>query len=376
MVSNKLRCLLSALVLPALFLGALRLNQAVGLAAPANIQVPATPVPSTINLNIPALPESPSAVDGEVGSNDVRISYMGRDIQFDAYNPGIAYNSQTDEYLIVWYADDDDNFLVDDEFEVYAQRMRASDGMLMGERIAVSHTGTNGYDDLDALNPAVAYNSADNQYLVVWEADLSTGGMVNDEFEIYGHLLAADGIKIGANDFRISYMGGNGDANYDAIRPAVTYNSTNNQYLVVWQGDDNTAPLVDNEIEIFGQRLTNNGAATGLSDFRISDMGPDGNTAYGASSPAVTYNSSNSQYLVVWTGSDDNGGLVIGENEIFGQRLAADGDGEGNDFRISDMGGSGDASFDAYAPDVVYNSYNNEYLVVWYGDDDAGSLID
>ena len=37
--------------------------------------------------------------------------------------------------------------------------------------------------------------------------------------------------------------------------PAVAYNSTNNEYLVVWAGDDNTAPLVDDEFEIFGQRL-------------------------------------------------------------------------------------------------------------------------
>ena len=38
--------------------------------------------------------------------------------------------------------------------------------------------------------------------------------------------------------------------------PAVAYNSADNEYLVVWDGDDNTAPLVDNEFEIFGQRLS------------------------------------------------------------------------------------------------------------------------
>ena len=255
--------------------------------------------------------------------------------------------------------------------------MNAADGRPVGERIAVSHTGTNGYDYLDAQYPAVAYNSTDNQYLVVWEADLSTGGMVNDEFEIYGHILAADGTKIGADDFRISFMGGNGDANYDAVRPAVTYNSSDNEYLVVWQGDDNLAPLVDNENEIFGAHLTYNGGGIGLVDFRISDMGPNGNTNYDASSPAVTYNSRDNQYLVIWSGSDNNDGMVIGENEVFGQLLTSDCVGvETNDFRISDMGGSGDGSFDAYAPDVVYNDYGDEYLVVWYGDDDAGILVD
>ena len=44
--------------------------------------------------------------------------------------------------------------------------------------------------------------------------------------------------EIGANDFRISFMGQ--DALYDAFRPAVAYNSTENEYLVVWHGDDNS----------------------------------------------------------------------------------------------------------------------------------------
>ena len=369
MITSKLRFFSLSLIIPALLLGGTQSYEPVG-------QVSPTAVPFPWSNELQTSPDSPEAPEGEVGDNDVRSSYMGRDIQFDAFNPAIAYNSQNDEYLVVWHADDDDNFLADDENEIYAQRMRASDGSLVGERIAVSHTGTNGYNALDALNPAVAYNSTDNQYLVVWEADLSTGGMVNDEFEIYGQLLAADGSETGTNDFRISYMGGNGDANYDAIRPAVAYDSNKNQYLVVWQGDDNIAPLVNNENEIFGQLLTSAGVATGSLDFRISDMGPDGDTAYNAYNPAVVYNSTVYQYLVVWSGSNDTGGMVAGESEIFAQRLTDLGTSIGtNDFRISDMGGSGNTSFAAYAPDVAYNNYSGEYLIVWYGDDDTGELV-
>ena len=61
--------------------------------------------------------------------------------------------------------------------------------------------------------------------------------------------------EIGANDFRLSDMGPDGDINYDAQYPAVAYNSTDNEYLVVWRGDDNTPPLVDEEDEIFGQLI-------------------------------------------------------------------------------------------------------------------------
>jgi hypothetical protein len=171
-------------------------------------------------------------------------------------------------------------------------------------------------------------------------------------------------------------MGPDGDENYDAYPPAVAYNSMDNEYLVVWYGDD-TGGLANNEYEIFGQRVN---AATGAeigTDFRLSDMGPEGNPNYSARSPAVAYNSAGNEYLVVWCGDDDTGALVSHEYEIFGQRVSAAGTELGaNDFRLSDMGPDGDANYDAYSPALAYSSADNEYLVVWSGDDDTGSLVD
>ncbi len=77
---------------------------------------------------------------------------------------------------------------------------------------------------------------------------------------------------------RISSVGPDGDPDYDASYPAVAYNSTHNQYLVVWSGEDETPPLVEGEEEIFGQRLYADGGQVGPNDFRLSDMGPDGDT--------------------------------------------------------------------------------------------------
>lgn len=64
----------------------------------------------------------------------------------------------------------------------------------------------------------------------------------------------------------------------------------------------------------------------GTNDFRLSDMGPDGNAGFYAFEPAIAYNSTNSEYLVVWRGNDNTGKLV-GEYEIFGQRWSNCGDG-------------------------------------------------
>jgi len=61
--------------------------------------------------------------------------------------------------------------------------------------------------------------------------------------------------EIGTNDFRISDAGGTGTATAAAFRPAVAFNATANEYLMVWYADDTDAGLVDGEREIFGQRL-------------------------------------------------------------------------------------------------------------------------
>jgi hypothetical protein len=78
---------------------------------------------------------------------------------------------------------------------------------------------------------------------------------------------------------------------------------TNNEFLAVWQGDDNTGAFVNDEVELFGQRINASGAEVGANDFRLSDMGPSGDANYAAFEPAVAYNPTNNQYLVVWSGT-------------------------------------------------------------------------
>ena len=54
-------------------------------------------------------------------------------------------------------------------------------------------------------------------------------------------------------------MGPDGDPSYDAEHPELAYRAQGNEVLVIWKGDDNTPPLVLNELEIFGQRLRGGG---------------------------------------------------------------------------------------------------------------------
>ena len=52
-----------------------------------------------------------------------------------------------------------------------------------------------------------------------------------------------------------------------------------------------TPPRVDNEREILGQRLAADGTEIGTNDFRVSQLGPDGDQRFDNQRPAVAYNS-------------------------------------------------------------------------------------
>jgi hypothetical protein len=301
------------------------------------------------------------------------------DSAFSAFSPAVAYNSTDNEYLVVWYGDDDFGGGLDGDFEIFGQRLDAATGAEEGTNdFRISEMGGANSADYDAFAPAISYNNADNEYLVVWQGADNTYGLDIGEHEIFGQRLEGDtGFGI-AEPIRISHMGGTGDPTYTARSAAVVFNDTSNEYLVVWDGDDDSGGLLDNEFEIFGQRIDgDSGAEIGFNDFRISDMGGTGNAVFWATAPAVAFNSTNNEYLVVWKGDDGTGDLVDDEFEVFGQRINASNGAEtgANDFRISDMGGTGDTGYNAGPPKVAYIGASNEYLVVWIGDDDTGGLL-
>ncbi len=215
---------------------------------------------------------------------------------------------------------------------------------------------------LDTLDFDVSYNSTDitynvttNEFFIVWSARQTMTG----EREIYGQRVNATTSAIIGSDVRLSDMGPDGDTNYDAFFHAAAYNSQNNEYFVVWVGDDDTRSLVDGEAEIFGQRVNAVTAEEIGVDVRYSDMGPDGDTSYGADTPDVSYNENRNEYLIVWQG-DDTGALVNGEFEIYSQRInASDGSEIGLDKRLSDMGPDGNTGFQAATPALSFNANNN-----------------
>ena len=237
-------------------------------------------------------------------------------------NPAVAFNSTSNEYLVVWTDQRDAGQ------DIYGRRVSGSGALLDGEvPIAIA--------DGNKYNADLAYNSTANEYLVVWT--YSHAGPT--ESDIYGRRVSGGGAVVGG-EVPI------GAADDYQNRPDVAYNSTANEYLVVWE---DSRP--DSGSDTYGQRVSSSGALLS-GEIPISTAEPD----QFQSDPAVAYNSTANEYLVVW--DDDRSGT----HDTNGQRVSTGGALLGGEISISTADG-----FQSRAQ-VAFNSVGNEYLVVW-GDD-------
>ncbi len=306
-----------------------------------------------------------------VGSNNSRVSFMGAngDTSRTASRPHLAFNATDYEYLVVWYGDHE----VNSENEIYGQRIDAASGTNIGSQFRISYMGPESNTSFFAYAPRVAWNSVENNYMVIWRGDDNTAPLVDNEHEIFGRIISSTGTLVGSR-VQISHMGPDGTNIFGGFRPDLAYNATDNQYLVVWYGDDDTPPLIDGETEIFGKIIDSAGAEV-VSQFRISYMGNNGTNIFYGRDPRVAWNSLANSYMVVWDGTDNTPPLVRGEWEIFGQLITSAGSLSGSRVRISEMGLDGTNVFRGEDPDIVYNTTDNQYLIVWRGVHGVAPLV-
>ena len=315
----------------------------------------------------------------------VRATHIGPDSNknYDAEESAVAFNSQNNEYLIVFEATDTitgTGTNIQTAVEIYAQRIDALTNINLSGLVKISTMGPAGDTRYDARKPDVTYNAQTNEYMIVWYGDtnsVSGANTVEGEFEIWGRRInASNGLPIGGQ-FKISDMGPAANRSYDAIDPVIAYNEVDNNYLVVWRGEDGNLSNAIGEFEIYGQQLNANGSQIGINDFQISDMGPNGQPIFDAYSPAIAYNKTNNEFMVVWYGDNNTNGHVSGEFEIYGQRLNATSGAEigVNDFQISETGVPGFTTRSAQFPSVAWNGIDNQYLAVWSADPATGIYV-
>lgn len=200
-------------------------------------------------------------------------------------SPVIAYNSQRQEYLVVWY---NDRPGCDD---IRAQRISAS-GQLAGSPFYISYGC-----DLDRRYPDVTYNSVHDQYLVVWEQyDPNTTW-----YSIQGRRVDGSGALLDTSDIAIR----SASSLYTPKNPAVGYASFSDRYLVAWIEESVT------HRHVYGQVMTDFGAPDG-SPFSISS----GSSYWEALD--IAYNRHANRYLVVWLDASTISGYCIEGQQVHG----------------------------------------------------------
>ncbi len=262
---------------------------------------------------------------GELKGNEIIVSNAPGD-QTSAMC--IAYNSIDNEYLLV-YGDVPSKSII-------CQRI-SSTGDLIGNKSVISSVSRLlGSDPYYVPMQSIAYNSKDNNYLVVW-----FDGISRELYNIYGQIISKDGSLKGD---KLSIC----TENNSQANPSVVYNSVNNEYLVVWDDERNTVGSTI-QIDIYGRRISNTGNLIGISDFPISPT-----TSEWEQGPSVAYDSNKNRYLVIW-----EQGKTYSTTDLYGRFISATGTADSSVFSIST------ATDYQYIINVVFNYKDKEYLAVW-----------
>ncbi|MBN1993564.1 MAG: hypothetical protein JW953_12765 [Anaerolineae bacterium] len=130
----------------------------------------------------------------------------------------------------------------------------------------------------------------------------------------------------------------------DRYKPSVAYNRLHDEYLVVWH---NTWP--NGHRDVYARRVSASGQL--LSWFAVSAGTND------RAQPAVAYNATNDEYLITWMYNANGDGSTY---EIWGRTMAWNGSYMNSEFQIITW-----PNRTFWTPRVAWNSYRNEYLVVW-----------
>ena len=195
-----------------------------------------------------------------------RISDMGPPERrgFGGQEPAVAYNVRTNEYLVVWHGDDDAGPLVDDEFEIFAQRLSAGGAEVGRQRPADLRHGAERRHGLlgpesrrsPTTRPATSTSSPGR-------GTTTPGRSSTTSTRSSCQRLSATGARSApTTGGSPTWARRRHDLLGRATRPSPTTRRAN-QYLVAWDGDDDTGPLVDGEDEVFVQRLAANGVEEG-----------------------------------------------------------------------------------------------------------------
>jgi hypothetical protein len=267
-----------------------------------------------------------------VGSTALATTLLGNDFQL-SFDPGVEtspdvrLSTMTTNGIFLSAWNETSSTLVGNN--VFGQ-IESQSGNLIGPEISISNA-SGGTED---ARPRIAYSPVRNAFMVVWCDGRNSATTGND---IYGQLISATGTLIGS-------VIPIGVASNNQERPGIAYNSTNDQFLVVWNDLRNSSTGSD----IYGQLLNSSGTLIGpnfviSSAKNVQDMS------------RVAYDPIKQQFLMVWS----DGRTTADGYDIYGQKLGPSGTLIGAPIVVSN------APYDQFRPDVTWDSNDNEFMVVF-----------
>ncbi|MBU0510087.1 MAG: hypothetical protein KJ638_00090 [Chloroflexi bacterium] len=248
--------------------------------------------------------------------------------------PDVAYNSQSNDYLVVWLEEDGGLSTVK------AQRLWA-DGEFKGGQITV-FAGVIGAQT--SAHPAVAYASTTDKYLVVWELEvfIPTPAPGHTVTSIVGRSVDSDG-NMPSPEFVISQDPGTEPRQ----QPDLAYNRHANGFLVVWQQWNGSAVW-----DIYGQLVNGDGSIPpGFLPIQVAWYIQSSTAPAVAAIPTAA---GSYKYLVVWEAT-----VGPGNRDIYGKLVEENGTPHASAFPISN------APADESAPAVAGDEASQRYLVTW-----------
>ena len=249
---------------------------------------------------------------------------------YHEFFPDVAYNPTANEYLAVFEFDSNDD---GSNYDIVGRRVSGA-GATIGYAFYVGNILVNG-NPVHEWQPHIAYSSAANEYLVIFELDFYHNG---SDYDIWGIRLSPTGSR-NSGHLPIS--------DYTAIHernPRLAYNPATNEYLAVCDFDTNNG-------DVIGRRLTSAGAQIGDGFYIFASSRTDRH-------PDVAYNSAANDFMIVW--EYDYAGYGSSDWDILGRRISSLGTRIGNAHFVG-----GVTAHNEFRPVIAYNPAANEFLVAW-----------
>ncbi|MBN2004611.1 MAG: hypothetical protein JXA21_14745 [Anaerolineae bacterium] len=252
----------------------------------------------------------------------------------DTYAPfAMAYNSDLDEYLVVWRS-----WQPGEGYDVRAQRVSGA-GVRVGEVLTVTAPVST---SVQPDPPAVTYNPDRDEFVIVWRSETASC--------LQGQRVSSDGV-LGELPFTITTS-----LNSNPHSPSLVYAFADHVFLLVWRGCNVTARILGDVSPLGGGTPIGGGPCyfyTQILDGLGVAMGEEitaTNSTYMQAVPASTYIPNLHEFWVVWTE----------QFSLKAQRVFTTGALAGEPFTITTQ-----SDADILNPAISNIAVNGEFLAVW-----------